>query len=60
MSLAWLPEESPYPYGKAYMDVPIYCTQDRSKVLTEVQMPVGSDDEVRAWTLCGLALFLSA
>ena len=32
------------------MAVPIYCTQDRGKVLREVQQ----------WTLTGLALFLSA
>lgn len=60
MSLAWIPQESGFPYGTAYMTVPIYTTQDRSKVLTEVQMPVSSDDEVQQWTLTGLALFLSA
>lgn len=60
MGLVWLPSGSQLPYGNAYMDVPIYCTQDRSKVLTEVQMPVGSNEEVQQWTLRGLALFLSA
>ncbi|KAG1663699.1 hypothetical protein FOA52_013267 [Chlamydomonas sp. UWO 241] len=60
MGVAWVPKDAQLPYGNAFMPVPIYCTQDRSKVLTEVQMPVGSDDEVRQWTLRGLALFLSS
>eukprot|EP00955_Chlamydomonas_euryale_P091264 364610-Chlamydomonas_euryale.AAC.2 len=60
MALAWLPSDAALPYGRAATSVPIYCTQDRSKVLTNVQMPVGSEAEVQQWTLRGLALFLSA
>ena len=41
------------------MAVPLYYGQDRTKVLTEVQMPVSGEGEVRQWTLAGLALFLS-
>ena len=60
MSIAWVPKEAELPYGNAYMSVPLYYTQGREKVLTEVQLPVNSDEEVQQWTLAGLALFLSA
>ena len=60
MSVAWIPRETAYPYGTACMAVPLYYGQDRARVLTEVQMPVSGEDEVRQWTLAGLALFLSA
>ena len=46
MALAWLPKDRPYPYGNAYMTVSIYTTGGRNKVLTDVQMPVGSNDEI--------------
>eukprot|EP00798_Chlamydomonas_sp_ICE-L_P023166 gene23167-30374_t len=58
MSLAWIPKDSPYPYGSAYMDVPLYTTQDRSKVLTQVQMPVASQEEAGQWILSGIAMFM--
>mmetsp|Transcript_33539 Transcript_33539/g.74227 ORF Transcript_33539/g.74227 Transcript_33539/m.74227 type:complete len:2007 (+) Transcript_33539:3-6023(+) len=60
MALAWIPKDSPYPYGSAAMSVPLYATEDRSRVLTEVQMPVSGSEEAAQWTLAGLALFLAA
>ena len=60
MTVAWIPRDTAYPYGNACMAVPLYYGQDRAKVLTEVQMPVSGEDEIRQWTLAGLALFLSA
>lgn len=59
MGLAWIPKDQGLPYT-SFMSVPLYATNDRSKVLAEVQVPVAGEDEAKQWTLAGLALFLGA
>ncbi|GMH35100.1 hypothetical protein BSKO_02968 [Bryopsis sp. KO-2023] len=38
--------------------VPLYSEETRSKLLTEVQMPVSNNAEASQWILAGLAIFL--
>lgn len=56
-TIAWVPKGTPavYPCSVA---VPLYLNSERSKVLTEMQVPVVAQDEVPQWVLAGVAMFL--
>ncbi|PNH01645.1 Cytoplasmic dynein 2 heavy chain 1 [Tetrabaena socialis] len=58
MSLAWLPKDAPFAYA-TYMEAPLYMTSERAKLLAKVQLPVSGPEEMDAWVLAGLSLFLT-
>ncbi len=63
MGLAWIPKNQALPY-QSFITVPLYATQERARVLAEVQMPLpsggGQAEDTAGFTLAGLALFLGA
>lgn len=46
----------PYP---AWMPVPVYDSQDREKLIVELQLPLRDPGEQTKWTLAGVALILA-
>lgn len=58
MYVAWLPKDTPMAYAPNWLDVPLYSTSARSKLLAQVQMPVSGPEEADTWMLSGLALLL--
>lgn len=47
------------PYG-AWMPVPLYDSQDREKLLVELQLPLRANSDQPKWTLAGVALILAS
>lgn len=47
----------PYP---AWMPVPVYNSQERDKLVAELQLPLRDPAEQTKWTLAGVALILAS
>lgn len=58
MTLAWLAAGS-LPVYAVSLSVPLYLTRERSRVLTEVSLPLAAAEEAPGWVLAGVALFLA-
>ena len=56
---AWVQKRQPRPYPH-FLSVPLYRTEDRSRVLFEAQLPLAPGDEKADWVLAGVALFIGA
>jgi len=55
---SWIVKKHALPYPH-YLSVPLYRGVDRSRVLFEVQLPLGAGDDQADWILAGVALYVS-
>ncbi|XP_047126593.1 cytoplasmic dynein 2 heavy chain 1 isoform X1 [Hydra vulgaris] len=55
--VAWIPKEQPEPYTPdECISLPIYYTMNREKIVAELNVPCGGNQQ--KWIQCGAALFL--
>jgi hypothetical protein len=57
--MAYLPPAAPLPHP-THLATPLYATQERGRVIAQLQLPVASPEEAQRWALAGVAVMLAS